>query len=639
METTKNLSEGGLLKDAIFRIGEVFSVNGHEVQVKVERKKNMSYLIYQGQLIKNISVGGYIKITKGYIDIIGKVESEHIEVNKNYNSLYHTKSDEINRILIVRLLGFFEEGKYQKGVKELPLISNDCYLLKNDEYQDIHNYVSRDTNEMLKLNIGSLHYDDNVKIQIDGGKLFTSHFGIFGNTGSGKSYTLAKIYQELFKNFFYKSENEKQFWEKGHFLLFDFNGEYSSSDTITPLKKVYKLSTINSNGAKLPISESAILNDGILNILASATEKTQQPFINRTIRMYRNYSDGQNPLEFFKNTLKKRIRESFSIGDKTKTNLIIDYIKDILCDTVADSEESLSEELKYYYIDKYFYYKSTISGSRVNIYSGSFDEVKDLRIYRNIDEYTFSNNFLSKFLDFMYLQLINDLISNRTQNDHVAPVINKLKSIKKDIDKVFDVIENNQGTNTNLFSERNFIVVDLNKVNTHMKKIIPLVFSSMLYKEHKERRIGEQVSSTLNIIIDEAHNILSYESNRESETWKDFRLETFEEIIKEGRKFGVYLTIASQRPSDISPTIISQLHNYFIHRLINEQDLRMVANAVSYLDRVSLDALPTLPTGACAMSGVMIDLPILININCCDKGCEPKSQNADLASIWLEDKS
>ena len=67
-----------------------------------------------------------------------------------------------------------------------------------------------------------------------------------------------------------------------------------------------------------------------------------------------------------------------------------------------------------------------------------------------------------------------------------------------------------------------------------------------------------QTNSSLNIIIDEAHNILSYASQRESETWKDYRLETFEEIIKEGRKFGVFLTIASQRPSDISSTIISQ---------------------------------------------------------------------------------
>src|SRR5678815_555996 len=100
-----------------------------------------------------------------------------------------------------------------------------------------------------------------------------------------------------------------------------------------------------------------------------------------------------------------------------------------------------------------------------------------------------------------------------------------------------------------------------------MRKTIPLLLSKMVYREHKQA----DDDCTLTIIIDEAHNILSSESFREAESWKDYRLETFEEIIKEGRKFGVFVTIASQRPNDISPTITSQAHNYFIHRLINQR--------------------------------------------------------------------
>jgi hypothetical protein len=74
-------------------------------------------------------------------------------------------------------------------------------------------------------------------------------------------------------------------------------------------------------------------------------------------------------------------------------------------------------------------------------------------------------------------------------------------------------------------------------------------------------------------------------------------------MIKEGRKFGVFLTLASQRPSDISPTIISQLHNYFLHRLINNEDIRAVEKTISYLDRVSFEYLPILPTGTCIFAG------------------------------------
>lgn len=83
-------------------------------------------------------------------------------------------------------------------------------------------------------------------------------------------------------------------------------------------------------------------------------------------------------------------------------------------------------------------------------------------------------------------------------------------------------------------------------------------------------------NKTFHLIIDEAHNILSMQSTRELETWKDYRLELFEEIIKEGRKFGFYLTLSSQRPADISPTIMSQIHNFFIHRLVNDRDLLLL---------------------------------------------------------------
>lgn len=83
-------------------------------------------------------------------------------------------------------------------------------------------------------------------------------------------------------------------------------------------------------------------------------------------------------------------------------------------------------------------------------------------------------------------------------------------------------------------------------------------------------------------IIDEAHNILSQQSSQEHESWKNYRLELFEEIIKEGRKNGKFIKLSSQRPADISPTIVSQHHNFFIHRLVNERDLYLLDNAIEH---------------------------------------------------------
>ena len=167
-----------------------------------------------------------------------------------------------------------------------------------------------------------------------------------------------------------------------------------------------------------------------------------------------------------------------------------------------------------------------------------------------------------------------------------------------------------------------------------MKKIIPLVICKYFYSHYKEH--NSERNKYLNIIIDEAHNILSRESNRESEQWKDYRLETFEEIIKEGRKFGVFLTLSSQRPSDISPTIISQLHNYFLHRLINNNDIIAVEKTISYLDKLSFEYLPILPTGTCILAGLSAQVPVVIDIGAIEKEFEPNNKTRSLTENWKE---
>ncbi|MFB8147426.1 ATP-binding protein [Microbacterium sp. NPDC056003] len=177
-------------------------------------------------------------------------------------------------------------------------------------------------------------------------------------------------------------------------------------------------------------------------------------------------------------------------------------------------------------------------------------------------------------------------------------------------------------------------VVSLRDVNLAMRKVVPMLLCKHLYDRKKETDLDN--STYLNLIIDEAHNILSTESARESEAWRDYRLETFEEIIKEGRKFGVFLTIASQRPHDISPTIISQLHNYFLHRLVNELDIRAVEKAVAYLDRVSFESLPILPAGVCVVAGVSAQVPVMAKVGTIPEAFAPNSRTMSVAGAWRE---
>ena len=137
------MTEQGYLKDSIFRIGEIYAVNGREITIKVDKNKNLSHILYQGQLVKNVSVGSYLKIQKGFDRLVAKVEGELLKENHT-NENYHSKNDQLSRFLIVKIIGYFDGLMYHKGVKEIPLIGNICYLLDNEEFTSIHRFATPD---------------------------------------------------------------------------------------------------------------------------------------------------------------------------------------------------------------------------------------------------------------------------------------------------------------------------------------------------------------------------------------------------------------------------------------------------------------------------------------------------------------
>ncbi|ATB68505.1 hypothetical protein SJPD1_0377 [Sulfurospirillum diekertiae] len=608
-----------ILDDSIFKVGEVLSVDGRKIKIKVDKSKNNSHIMYKGELLKNTSVGSYVKIIKGYTRIIGKVEGEYVEEDKVYSSKdYTTEAKKINRNLSVSLLGFFDGEKFKRGIKELPLVFNECFLLDNQEFEQVHDFIEKDDEP---LEIGVLSLEKGQKIQVGVNSLFASHIGVFGNTGSGKSYTLAKFYNVLFE----KYQQEQKFKENARFLLIDFNGEYSHEKTIIENKQIYNLSTkqeTNANSQKIPLKEKDLLDIELISILANATDKTQKPYIDRTLKFINKVKKDENPLTYFRNILKSYIKKVLKMADKEKAYMLVDYLTLIIN---KENNESLIETLGWHNSLKYFYKMPNTNNGQV-----SDSDIEETDLYKNVDSYEFPNNVVSKLVDFLYLQIVYDIYYDKAQNEHISPAINKLKSKQKDIEKVFDT---STQENSIFNSSQNFVTINLNDVNIEMKKTIPMLVVKKLYEEQKEK-YKLLNTSYLNIIVDEAHNILSHISNRESETWKDYRLETFEEIIKEGRKFGVFLTIASQRPSDISSTIISQLHNYFLHRLINNKDIEAVEKTISYLDKVSFEALPILPTGSCIFAGLAAQVPVMIDIGKMSDEHKPQSDTIKLTENW-----
>ncbi len=610
-------------KTALY-IGKVEAVRGRSVEINVHKSKNSPHLIFNGKIIKGVSVGSYVKICKGFQELIGKVDEEFITENKLISQKdYKQEKERIKRILKLSLVGYLEGGNFKQGVKELPLLDNEAFLLEEDEFNAVHNFIKKfsdnDSKEVsdTPLKIGVLSNEKGLHVKIGVNSLFASHIGIFGNTGSGKSYTLASLYYHLFQK--YGGNNE--FKKNAKFLLIDFNGEYSKAITADSDKDVYDLSTRKSGSTKkFPIKEEQIKDVEFWSILLEATRATQKPFLDKVLDWDWKYRKDDKEIyekiyDLGNDLIKGIIRGTFDtlVDKKTEKPQIIKFLES--CNQCFGKKYPLNEIIR-------------------NLRKQTHIKKDDEKI--NFDNIEIEIGDLGKIRLAIVLRYYDDLAKKHLNPEHISPLLNRLKKID-DLDKIITIKkESEKGKDEQASNLTNLTIISLHDVKQDIKKVFPLLVANQYYSEKKKDKNKEKY---LNIIIDEAHNILSDNSSRESETWKDYRLETFEEIIKEGRKFGVFLTIASQRPSDISDTIISQLHNYFLHRLVNEKDILAIGRTVSYLDKISFESLPILPTGSCVLAGLSAQIPVIIDVDKIDEGFEPDNKTIIPTNYWGNPKT
>lgn len=585
----------------VLKIGEVCEVSGRMIKAGIYSEKNTEYLNYDGAVIKNVSIGSFVLIRKGFANIVGKVEGEYMKDNVGI-------PQDIKRIIGIGVLGTIENEKFVHGVTNLPMIGNSVYVITEDVISKIFAKNATD-----KVTLGTLIGYEEYPFEINVQELLCSHIGIFGNTGSGKSNTLAKLYYEVVR----KYGSSANFLNNAKFMIIDFNGEYAN---VFDNANIYNFSTkISKKAVRYPISLEDITDGEFWSIILEATDKTQKPFIERCIRKFKKFLGDSN--DYNKDSLSSIIYNS---NDK-----ILDcrlYIREIFYLLgIKDRFSILEEKLMYNYKYKTFYTKDPIKDK----YGTTKEEIYSL-IFENDENYSlnFENlDYFDKFKLVLYWNYCEEIGKSFITKEHIGPLMARSNNRIDSLSKLFEIkdVLDDKTSNVN--------VISLVDVRVDMRKIIPLIICKKLYSEKKASK-GDSLNSSLHIIVDEAHNILSTTSIRESEEWKDYRLECFEEIIKEGRKFGTFLTISSQRPSDISDTIISQLHNYFIHRLVNEEDLRKIHRTIAFSDKSTNDMISILPAGGCIFTGLASNFPVLARINILPEANQPRSENVDISKIW-----
>ena len=552
-----------------FEVGIVWAVNGNQVTIKMNSVTSDFTYFYNGEEYEGIRNGGYLSITRGHIDIICQIESEEIKDNyqKDIKNQYK-ENERYEKFVYARCIGFFENEKFNFGIKYSPIIYNTVKMISSSIIKSILN-PKKEKNEVEFVIGKDLQYG--LKIDLPWNKIFNTHIGIFGNTGSGKSNTLTNLYKILLNHEELNLKNSK-------FVFIDFNGEYIGDKVLCSNKIIYELNTRHDNEQKkFPIKSSSFWDEEVLSILFHATEKTQKPFLKNLIeRRAKYFKENPNIKENLESYIKKIYSNIFNGTNPKKETL--DLIKKVLKKT--NNPRTILERFQWFsgseggcfiYIgeDMKTIYSNT-KDRQERIYLNSVLDVENIKLEEKISP--FDELEIRTILD-----LISGVLSNFIQYEYVHPLLSRIESVSISLKKIINIVEEDASNKNNSSSLE---VISLKNCNQEIKKMFPILLAKEYFREHKIKT-EKEVKNTFHLIIDEAHNILSQQSNREAESWKDYRLELFEEIIKEGRKFGFFLTVASQRPADISETIMSQFHNFFIHRLINEKDLRLIDNVIS----------------------------------------------------------
>ena len=620
-------------------IGRIVSIDYKEIIV--ETIENIGDYVCTDDGIRFVGeLGSYIIIEDVDRRIIAEIVAV-IEKDVTAN-IEHSKAKN-DRFFKISPVGEIVNNLFNFGITKMPPMFSEVKLISEKDLQVMMNVANSEINvingftKLAALPIGTsvLFPDYDVKVRLN--EFFGFHFAVLGNTGSGKSNTIAYIIQKIFSKSNYSACG-------ANFIIFDSNGEYqkafeniSYNNTDINIKN---LSTDDDDDHKFIMPVWA-LNVDDWSILLHASEKTQIPIINRALEIIKIFSNNDDSEE----------------SNKVKDHIVANVALTIMLgpDSSTSKSDKITSLIKKYHTSNFsLNTKITIQNNEEGKKS-----IQEMKISEVIQVVYGKMVAPASFMDYCESH-INPNIKTGCQNTG-KPVIYSLLEFKEAIDyailyegsitsnKIFEyaatlvariqhLIESDHGkylskTSFTSFSEyigdilgdNQILNIDISNLDDTSADIVTKVFSKMLFDY--SRKFSPRNSKQINLIIEEAHRFI-----KENEDYGVLGYNIFERIAKEGRKYGLHMGISSQRPGELSKTVVSQCSNFIIHRLQNPDDLRFISNMVPYVNKSMIDRMSYLPRGHALVFGTAINLPMLTSFGKADPS--PNSGNSDITENW-----
>ncbi|OBW98427.1 ATP-binding protein [Gallibacterium genomosp. 1] len=562
--------------DITRRIGSLIEISATEAKINLTKAGTGEQVWLLGNRIPVGEVNEYVFIDCGQDCILGRVIKVWLENGErlSVDSLDDSYANN-NPIGLVQLLVSIdtETGFNRKGIRQYPKLGAQIYSAHPKLISLLAEGKINNVSDDIKLPIAEIAGDSSVTINLTPEKLFSRHCAILGSTGGGKSYTMANLINNIYQN-------------GGKVLLLDATGEYANS----PCEHYYVGEHTKATDENKVTYPHWMFTDSDIRALLRPSAQSQAPKLEEAIRSLKVVTSywkipnhGLSITQTYNLEKSEKLKQPFETAVKNINSNITN---------ISWKFSNLAEQ---------------IIAECVYPTAGTINTPDPTRWGKRADN------------DIGYCLSLISRIKAMQNNLHLKWMLDcddTLKTIPSIIDSLCS-------------SENKIVRLDLSAVpfEANARELLVNAIGRKLLSCAREGKISYE--NPLIVFIDEAHQFLNKSIGDEI---SKMNLTAFGDIAKEGRKYGLNVTIATQRPRDIPEDVLSQIGTLIVHRLTNDKDQEIVKKAVGSIDYRSASFLPVLGQGECLLLGVDFPFPMKVKIKM--PAFKPESRSASFSKTW-----
>ena len=544
---------------------------------------------------------------------------------------------------------------FSRGIRAFPTVGDPVILPTREHLKAI---VESGENRRVKIGTSPLAAD--AEVTVDPDRIFGRHLAVLGSTGSGKSCTVAGLVRwSLEEAMSRRLATGIEGPPNARFIVLDPNGEYSRTFedlgakvfSVAPEEGVEQLSvplwlwntdewaafTQATSKTQRPVITHALraLRDGQLD-----TESTPSHSMRRYLRTvastihveYKNggpWSNFPKPKAFYEKL--QKLQEGFSVDvtftqeERDALGELSNYVRQL----VADRSHQYAN---YDFSPLEIEYLLTKARAAHSVFGGS--DVETLPVDADVPRPFTGGQFIRS------LEAHAELLG---VSEHVETLLMRVRTLLAD-SSLKPVMGGPEGLNLaewlyTYLGDHNspgVTVIDLSLVPTEVVHIVTAVIARMTLEalqRYRKSHTGDTFPTVL--VMEEAHTFIKrYSADTEVKSAQEICSTTFEKIAREGRKFGLGLVLSSQRPTELSQTVLSQCNTFLLHRLSNHSDQDLVQRLVPDNMQGLLRDLPSLPSGNGILLGWASELPVSVEMRRLSQQDRPRSDDPDFWNVW-----